>query len=336
MSQERGELYHHQHGHLFLNEMINSGGDLSCFFSHHEAMSVADAAPFAGFADYDYGAALSRAAFGDVRCDELGLFDAPPAKPELLIDVDAAIDYGAVVGRRHGLDVSIGGGGGGGDGGTGPVTPNSSVSSSSSEAGGDEESGGRSKKDRIKEEEEEGGEEKQLQARGSDDQGGEKSKKLVKAKNKGEKRQREPRFAFMTKSEVDHLEDGYRWRKYGQKAVKNSPYPRSYYRCTTQKCSVKKRVERSHEDPSIVITTYEGRHTHQSPANLRGSSHFLAPSPSFRAQEFLNPSSHHHMSTNPTMYLPISLPPPLQQLQVLPDYGLLQDIIPSFIHQNQP
>lgn len=32
----------------------------------------------------------------------------------------------------------------------------------------------------------------------------------------------------MTKSEVDHLEDGYRWRKYGQKAVKNSPYPRYY------------------------------------------------------------------------------------------------------------
>lgn len=30
----------------------------------------------------------------------------------------------------------------------------------------------------------------------------------------------------MTKSEVDHLEDGYRWRKYGQKAVKNSPFPR--------------------------------------------------------------------------------------------------------------
>jgi hypothetical protein len=47
-----------------------------------------------------------------------------------------------------------------------------------------------------------------------------------KGKKKGEKKQREPRFAFMTKSEVDHLEDGYRWRKYGQKAVKNSPYPR--------------------------------------------------------------------------------------------------------------
>lgn len=49
-----------------------------------------------------------------------------------------------------------------------------------------------------------------------------------KAKKK-EKPQREPRFAFLTKSEVDHLEDGYRWRKYGQKAVKNSPYPRLIY-----------------------------------------------------------------------------------------------------------
>lgn len=52
-----------------------------------------------------------------------------------------------------------------------------------------------------------------------------------KAKKKGDnKRQKEPRFAFMTKSEVDHLEDGYRWRKYGQKAVKNSPYPRSGFK----------------------------------------------------------------------------------------------------------
>ena len=49
----------------------------------------------------------------------------------------------------------------------------------------------------------------------------------TKVKKKGQKRIRQPRFAFMTKSEVDHLEDGYRWRKYGQKAVKNSPFPRS-------------------------------------------------------------------------------------------------------------
>ncbi|XAR55925.1 hypothetical protein NMG60_11036164 [Bertholletia excelsa] len=82
--------------------------------------------------------------------------------------------------------------------------------------------------------------------------GGEKPQPAQTAQKKREKRIRQPRFAFVTRSEVDHLEDGYRWRKYGQKAVKNSPYPRSYYRCTNSKCTVKKRVERSSEDPSVV------------------------------------------------------------------------------------
>lgn len=90
-------------------------------------------------------------------------------------------------------------------------------------------------------------------------------------KKKVQKRIRQPRFAFMTKSEVDHLEDGYRWRKYGQKAVKNSPFPRSYYRCTNTKCTVKKRVERSSEDPTVVITTYEGQHCHHTVGFSRGS-----------------------------------------------------------------
>ncbi|KFK44814.1 hypothetical protein AALP_AA1G306300 [Arabis alpina] len=101
---------------------------------------------------------------------------------------------------------------------------------------------------------------------------GESSKQPKKqGKGKGEKKEKEPRVAFMTKSDIDHLEDGYRWRKYGQKAVKNSSYPRSYYRCTTQKCNVKKRVERSFQDSSIVITTYEGKHNHPIPSTLRGT-----------------------------------------------------------------
>ncbi|KAH6780740.1 WRKY DNA-binding protein 71 [Perilla frutescens var. hirtella] len=109
----------------------------------------------------------------------------------------------------------------------------------------------------------------------------------------------------MTKSEVDNLEDGYRWRKYGQKAVKNSPFPRSYYRCTSQKCSVKKRIERSYQDPSVVITTYEGQHNHHSPAAIRGSAAaMLAPSlfsppPAFPTfpQDMFFPST-----TNPTTF----------------------------------
>ncbi|WOK98571.1 hypothetical protein Cni_G07283 [Canna indica] len=71
-----------------------------------------------------------------------------------------------------------------------------------------------------------------------------------------------PRFAFRTKSPNDILDDGYRWRKYGQKAVKDSAYPRSYYRCTHHTCNVKKQVQRLSKDTSIVVTTYEGIHNH--------------------------------------------------------------------------
>ncbi|XP_008793465.1 probable WRKY transcription factor 13 [Phoenix dactylifera] len=81
-------------------------------------------------------------------------------------------------------------------------------------------------------------------------------------KMKARRKVREPRFCFKTMSEVDVLDDGYKWRKYGQKVVKNTQHPRSYYRCTQDNCRVKKRVERLAEDPRMVITTYEGRHAH--------------------------------------------------------------------------
>ncbi|KAF2291179.1 hypothetical protein GH714_020543 [Hevea brasiliensis] len=76
------------------------------------------------------------------------------------------------------------------------------------------------------------------------------------------KKHSRPRFAFQTRSADDILDDGYRWRKYGQKAVKNSSYPRSYYRCTHPTCNVKKQVQRLSKDTSIVVTTYEGIHNH--------------------------------------------------------------------------
>ncbi|XP_010554301.1 PREDICTED: probable WRKY transcription factor 4 [Tarenaya hassleriana] len=85
----------------------------------------------------------------------------------------------------------------------------------------------------------------------------------------------EPRIIVQTTSEFDLLDDGYRWRKYGQKVVKGNPYPRSYYKCTTPGCNVRKHVERAATDRKAVITTYEGKHNHDVPA-ARTSSHAAA------------------------------------------------------------
>ncbi|KAK4855375.1 hypothetical protein QYF36_006604 [Acer negundo] len=144
-----------------------------------------------------------------------------------------------------------------------PATPNSSsISCSSNEAANNNDNNQEQSNNKLDGDDDDDDEE----------QDQDKTKKqLLKPKKKNQKRQRQPRFAFMTKSEVDHLDDGFRWRKYGQKAVKNSPHPRSYYRCTTLGCGVKKRVERSSDDPTIVVTTYEGQHSHQSPITPRGS-----------------------------------------------------------------
>ena len=40
------------------------------------------------------------------------------------------------------------------------------------------------------------------------------------------KKETKERVAFITKYEVEILDDGVKWRKYGKKMVKNSPNPR--------------------------------------------------------------------------------------------------------------
>ncbi|KAL8546004.1 hypothetical protein ACS0TY_005928 [Phlomoides rotata] len=80
------------------------------------------------------------------------------------------------------------------------------------------------------------------------------------------------KIVLQTRSEVDYLDDGYKWRKYGQKVVKGNPHPRSYYRCTYAGCSVRKHVERASDDPKMVITTYEGKHNHDIPVGRYSSS----------------------------------------------------------------
>ncbi|XP_051118879.1 probable WRKY transcription factor 21 [Andrographis paniculata] len=62
---------------------------------------------------------------------------------------------------------------------------------------------------------------------------------------------------------ADIPHDEYSWRKYGQKPIKGSPHPRGYYKCSSMRgCPARKHVERSLEDPSMLIVTYEGEHHH--------------------------------------------------------------------------
>ncbi|KAM2544574.1 hypothetical protein TB1_016242 [Malus domestica] len=62
--------------------------------------------------------------------------------------------------------------------------------------------------------------------------------------------------------------DEYSWRKYGQKPIKGSPYPRGYYKCSTVRgCPARKHVERAPDDPAMLIVTYEGEHRH-APENV--------------------------------------------------------------------
>ncbi|GLJ18738.1 hypothetical protein SUGI_0334450 [Cryptomeria japonica] len=301
--------------------------------------------------DADYSAALSRSAVNpyrqadfnhDLQPDQANNNDSNCSNSLSGLQSSTISDFSreAQAGGRSGETSTV------------PSTPNSSISTSSSE--GHEEQQQPTKAPTPAE-----SQQTDLTAADKQPSSIDSSKKQNRPRKKGQKRSREPRFAFMTKSDVDNLEDGYRWRKYGQKAVKNSPHPRSYYRCTNNKCSVKKRVERSSEDPGIVITTYEGQHSHHSPAMLRGASNveshphshshshsqflldeqrltcpfpqtpFRFPTPIMIPQQqvpavpptnFISPHPH-HFSINP---------PPRPHSHAYPpqiDHGLLEDIL---------
>uniref|UniRef100_A0A3Q7HMU0 WRKY domain-containing protein n=1 Tax=Solanum lycopersicum TaxID=4081 RepID=A0A3Q7HMU0_SOLLC len=112
-------------------------------------------------------------------------------------------------------------------------------------------------------------------------------------------------------------EDGYTWRKYGQKEILGSRFPRAYYRCTHQKlyhCPAKKQVQRLDNDPYVFEVTYRSQHTCYMSATAP-----TVPPPS--AEEMT------HKTTTTLPPAPLLLPPPTSAS--LSGHWLSMDIKPQ-------
>ncbi|KAH8964305.1 hypothetical protein BDL97_04G059400 [Sphagnum fallax] len=102
----------------------------------------------------------------------------------------------------------------------------------------------------------------------SDDNGGAKSScasvgRCHRSKRRKLRMKRTIKVPAISSKLADIPPDDYSWRKYGQKPIKGSPHPRGYYKCSSMRnCPARKHVERSVEDSSMLIVTYEGEHSH--------------------------------------------------------------------------
>ena len=70
---------------------------------------------------------------------------------------------------------------------------------------------------------------------------------------------------------------------------------RSYYRCTHQGCNVKKQVQRLSRDEGVVVTTYEGTHTHPIEKSNDNFEHILTNMQIYSAMGSTFSSSSHDM-----------------------------------------
>ncbi|KAF8388946.1 hypothetical protein HHK36_025629 [Tetracentron sinense] len=71
-------------------------------------------------------------------------------------------------------------------------------------------------------------------------------------------------------SSTETVNDDQHTRSIDEEAKKQS-----YYHCNSASCGVKKRVEPSPDDPTTVVTTYKGQHTHPPMASLSMVTHLV-------------------------------------------------------------
>ena len=109
---------------------------------------------------------------------------------------------------------------------------------------------------------------------------------------------------------------------------------RSYYKCTTACCPVRKHVERASHDLRAVITTYEGKHNHDVPA-ARGSGSLSRPAAATDTTTTMaiRPSAVPSHNTSHMNQAPFTL----EMLQAPSGYGCLnyENSMNSYIHLQQ-
>ncbi|KAL4556972.1 hypothetical protein LXL04_035142 [Taraxacum kok-saghyz] len=112
---------------------------------------------------------------------------------------------------------------------------------------------------------------------------------------------------------VDKIEDGYAWRKYGQKEILNATFPRCYFRCTykNEGCKALKQVQKLEDGSQMFHVTYYGHHTCQ---NIHKKTHMFSDAGALSC--FLldfEDSKTKHLPSSPSTITNVHITPSMEQ-----------------------